>query len=366
MRLINTKTLELEEFMDSQMPNYAILSHTWSTNEVSFQEMQGLSSEERAALTSNSDTEVAAQTTPSTGYAKIKYTCQRARRAYMKYVWVDTCCIDKTSSAELSEAINSMMRWYENSEVCYAYLADVPLGVDLESKESAFAKCRWLTRGWTLQELLAPKRLFFLASDWSHLCSRERVSILIGNITGVPLSLLGPREPDSYSAACDYSLKAALNKFSIAKRMSWASRRMTSRKEDTAYCLLGVFGINMPLLYGEGEGAFLRLQEEIIKHSHDQSIFAWHADFSEESLNLSLHSPPRTEDFGAWEISSTLGFLASSPDYFADGGDIISCSISRSTPSFLITNKGLSMNVPLFGGSRGRGLFSLTARSTEI
>ncbi|KAJ6036615.1 hypothetical protein N7540_000894 [Penicillium herquei] len=348
MRLINAKTLELEEYMDSQIPKYAILSHTWTTNEVNFQEMQGLSSEERAVLASDSNNEeITAQTTLNTGYAKIKHTCQRARRELeeIHYVWVDTCCIDKTSSAELSEAINSMMRWYENSEICYAYLADVPPGVDLESKESAFGKSRWFTRGWTLQELLAPNQLVFLASDWSYLSSREKLTMFIGNITGISLSLLGPRGSGSYS------LRGALSEFSIARRMSWASRRITSRREDTAYCLLGIFGINMPLLYGEGNEAFRRLQEEIIKHSDDQSLFAWNPldnrfpDFSSYSPLLAEGFIPNDRDL---EQISTIGFLASSPDCFANSGDYMPCDIGESTPPFSITNKGLSMKIPLF------------------
>ncbi|KAJ5697981.1 hypothetical protein N7488_011665 [Penicillium malachiteum] len=165
------------------MPKYAILSHTWSTDEVSFQEVQALSPEERKKLGSDLETEIAPQATPSTGYVKIKHTCQRARREGIKYAWADTCCIDKTSSAELSEAINSMMEWYENSEVCYAYLADVPPGVDLESKESAFVKSRWFTRERTLQELLAPDRLVFLASDWSYLFAPDHFSPSIISIT---------------------------------------------------------------------------------------------------------------------------------------------------------------------------------------
>ncbi|KAJ5629295.1 hypothetical protein N7528_002952 [Penicillium herquei] len=370
MRLINAKTLQLEEYMDSQIPEYAILSHTWNiTGEVSFQEMQGLGSEERDALASDSDIEVAAQTTPSTGYAKIKYTCQRARREGIKYVWVDTCCIDKTSSAELSEAINSMMRWYENSEICYAYLADVPPtdvapGTDPASRESAFAESRWFRRGWTLQELLAPNKLAFLASDWSYLYSREKVSMLISIITSIPLSLLGPRKCSRQygrygwtraSAACTrrrYSLASALSKFSIARRMSWASRRITGRREDRAYCLLGIFGINMPLLYGEGDAAFFRLQEEIIKHSDDQSLFAWNPLGS--LFPFSSNSPPLAEEFDSndagLERNSRIGFLASSPDCFENSGDYMPCYIGESTHPFSITNKGLAMKVPLLQG----------------
>src|SRR6266487_1057988 len=141
MRLLHSITLKLEDFPDNELPDYAILSHTWETEEVSFQHMQGYDAEKIA------------------GYRKIKLCCDQAVRDGFEYVWVDTCCIDKQSSAELSEAINSMYQWYQKAEICYAYLADVPADTNLQSEHSAFAKSRWFTRGWTLQELIAPSRL---------------------------------------------------------------------------------------------------------------------------------------------------------------------------------------------------------------
>ncbi|GLA07209.1 hypothetical protein AnigIFM60653_008163 [Aspergillus niger] len=250
MRLINAKTLELEEFMGRKIPKYAILSHTWGEDEVSFQDMQ------------------TSTVTEKKGYAKIKYSCERALKDRLSYVWVDTCCIDKTSSAELSEAINSMMAWYTESEICYAHLADVPPTTDQELDKAIFSRSRWFTRGWTLQELIAPSRLVFLAQDWSFLHARETVVELISDITGISHLFL-----DSRSEKLE--LGSNLKSTSIAERMSWASNRETSRIEDMAYSLLGILQVNMPLLYGEGSAAFRRLQEEIIKHSDDQSLFAW-------------------------------------------------------------------------------------------
>ncbi|KAJ5765855.1 hypothetical protein N7520_005414 [Penicillium odoratum] len=344
MRLIRSATIRLEEFMDHEIPKYAILSHTWGADEVTFQDMKWLEANEENNLSQK-------------GYDKIQHSCQRALQDGIEYAWVDTCCIDKTSSAELSEAINSMMKWYEHAEICYAYLSDVP--------QRPFEDSRWFTRGWTLQELLAPARLVFLAHDWSDLSSREKVCNHLSEITGISVSFLEQR-PDNVS------LRTRLNSASIAERMNWASKRETSRQEDRAYSLLGLFGINMPLLYGEGMGAFLRLQEEIIKRSDDQSLFAW----TEENVNLGHYcvskiesksgpetgpengsehqalSQPKFSSFDTFKPSNpqdllTCGFLAESPAAFLHCGNYIPCSVGGQTPPFSITNKGLSMQVPL-------------------
>ena len=159
------------------------------------------------------------------------------------YIWIDTCCIDKTSSAELSEALNSMYRWYQEAEECYAYLADVPhnsinraTGVTGPSWKS-----RWFTRGWTLQELIAPLSVIFLNSEWQEIGTKSNLQRDISEITGIPSSFL---------------LGDDLRHASIAQRMSWASKRETTRIEDLAYYLMGLFGIYMPMLYGEGERAY--------------------------------------------------------------------------------------------------------------
>src|SRR5271155_2971591 len=138
MRLLNSKTLKLEEFPESEIPKYAILSHTWGKDEISFQDMQTGSAGKKA------------------GYTKIKFSSAQALDDGLDYFWVDTCCIDKSSSAELSEAINSMYRWYQNAQICYAYLADVIVAEKPRGRGSAFERSRWFTRGWTLQELIAP------------------------------------------------------------------------------------------------------------------------------------------------------------------------------------------------------------------
>jgi len=257
MRLIDTDSVVLYEFIGTGIPPYVILSHTWGRNEVSFQEIQ----------------HVDAKVKIKTGYEKIKQCCQMAAQYGFEYAWVDTCCIDKTSSAELSEAINSMYRWYRFAEVCYVYLEDVPSGLEQAALEEKIRKSRWFTRGWTLQELIAPPSLIFFDNQWNELGTKESLSALVSEITRIPESVL--QDADK------------LQEFSVAQKMSWASKRQTTREEDIAYCLLGIFGVNMPMLYGEGEDAFIRLQEEIIGKTHDHSIFAWYA-CSRSSLSSPL------------------------------------------------------------------------------
>jgi hypothetical protein len=306
MRLLHAKRIQPISFAGATIPPYAILSHTWGDDEVSFQDIHSQDAASKA------------------GYAKIRYACQGALRRGLEYVWVDTCCIDKTSSAELSEAINSMFRWYQDAWVCFAYLSDVPDSTEVDSPESAFASSRWFSRGWTLQELLAPRELEFFSSDWEKLGSKLDLSREISAITGIGEGFI--RGEDS------------LSKASIAKKMSWASYRETTRTEDLAYCLLGIFRINMPLLYGEGEKAFLRLQEEIMKTSDDQTLFAWEYENSD---------PQRL-------LFQTLGYspFARSPAAFKNSGQFIPDELNEITTSYAMTNKGLQINLPILTPSR--------------
>lgn len=248
MHLINVDTLELEYFV-SDPPPYAILSHTWGNEELTF-----------ADITS-SDAESSKQ---KAGYRKIKLTCDQARKDKVQYAWIDTCCINKDSSAELSEAINSMYQWYGNSEFCYAYLEDAAPPSDRGMLRDSLEKCKWLTRGWTLQELLAPSEVIFYGSEWSELGRKTEICDILHNVTGIPQDVLRKERP--------------FEDISVAARMSWAATRQTKRKEDLAYCLIGIFDVNMPLLYGEGGKAFIRLQEEIMNQVQDDTLFAWCSD----------------------------------------------------------------------------------------
>ena len=235
MRLINANTFRLEEFIKAEVPAYAILSHTWEDEEVNYAEIASASSLE---------------TLGQPKYSKIRGSVELAKAQKLDYIWVDTCCIDKSSSAELQEAINSMYRWYKNAAVCFVYLSDYhwdrPLGRRdwEETRELDLQKGRWITRGWTLQELIAPSNVQFYDSSWTYLGDKAKYPYSISRDTGISEAVL--KSGDVSTA-------------SVAQRMSWASSRKCTRVEDVAYSLMGIFNINMPMFYGEGENAFLCL-----------------------------------------------------------------------------------------------------------
>ncbi|KAI0334667.1 HET-domain-containing protein [Cubamyces sp. BRFM 1775] len=311
--------------------HYAILSHVWlESGEQSFQELQILV-EKDAGLDRASP--------------KIRDFCAFARLEGYAWVWIDSCCIDKTSSAELSEAINSMFAWYAAADVCFAYLADVGDEEDPNASDSQFRRSRWFTRGWTLQELIAPQILFFISRDWSLIGTKTTLAPLVEEITGIDRAILTRQQK--------------LDSVSVARRMSWASRRKTTRIEDKAYSLLGIFGIHMATIYGEGENAFLRLQEEILKRVPDQSILLWGPRLSDDSLPFQHHPkiPPSTADEPTSQYwDSRLGIFASSPAEFASSGDLHPMSPARFStltgldfelPEYTITSYGLRTRFPL-------------------
>ncbi|KAF2179377.1 HET-domain-containing protein [Zopfia rhizophila CBS 207.26] len=307
MRLINTETLKLENFHESNLPKYAILSHTWGKSEITFRELRNLNMSLLNARI---------RIKGKAGYYKITKSCTQALSEGIPYVWVDTCCIDKRSSAELSEAINSMFRWYKNAAVCYAYLDDIDLFDPIRMGDKDLAKARWFTRGWTLQELIAPQNVVFYIKGWNCVGNKLSMKEKLSRITGIDEATLITRNLESVS---------------VARRMSWASKRITTRVEDIAYSLLGIFDVNMPLLYGEGEKAFIRLQEEIMKDSEDQSLFAW-------------NSPNAMEEEGR-------GVFAQHPSEFADSY-AVKPSSSRGEP-YTMTNKGVKMEIPILPLERG-------------
>jgi hypothetical protein len=242
MRLLSytpSDIFELTNFNDDSLPPYAILSHTWSDGEeVTYNELVAGTGKEKA------------------GYAKLHFCRERAAEDNLEYFWVDTCCINKSTSDELSTAINSMFRWYRSAAKCYVYLADVQVPDKIPDIESfqmiwaeAFQKSRWFTRGWTLQELIAPAIVEFFSKDGIRLGSKKSLEKEIHAITRIPIG-----------AIRGYPL----SDYSMEDRVAWVKKRRTTVKEDKAYCLLGIFGIFMPLIYGEGEShAFQRLQESI-------------------------------------------------------------------------------------------------------
>ena len=238
LRYDDDGSLSLAEFSQS-VPEYAILSHRWEAEEVTFKDLTDGTSKSKA------------------GYGKIQFCRERSRYDGLQYFWVDTCCIDKSNSTELAEAINSMFRWYRDATKCYVYLPDVSRprtdsaeGFN-EAWESTFRKSQWFTRGWTLQELIAPVSVYFFSKEEELLGNKASLERHICERTGIPVNALRG---------------SSLSDFSVAERMSWAASRETYRPEDKAYSLLGIFDVNMPLIYSEGKDkAMNRLREEIDK-----------------------------------------------------------------------------------------------------
>lgn len=286
MRLINTATLEFEEFFDNAVPHYAILSHRWASSSEELSYVDFTSQMKR--LTS--------------GYFKIRRFCKLAHERNIQYCWVDTCCIDKSSSAELSEAINSMYSWYGRASVCFTYLSDV-------TSRGDFTRSQWFERGWTLQELLAPNSVEFFDRYWNPIGDRLMLKREICLVTGVDEALLAKRR--------------LLSHYSVAQRMSWAAHRQTTRLEDEAYCLMGIFNVHMPLLYGEGNQAFRRLQEQILAGGEDTSLFAWGQKLRDNDI-----------------VTRSSNILASSPKDFENCGDIIK-GFATQRILFEVTNRGM-------------------------
>jgi hypothetical protein len=285
----------------AQRPQYAILSHRWAADpddEVTFDDMKLSCGSAKGKK----------------GYQKITDCCTQALRDGYNWVWIDTCCIDKRSSAELSEAINSMYSWYAESEICYVYLEDVNDPDDT----LAFRGSSWFKRGWTLQELIAPAEAEFFSTDWRRIGNKIDLAPILSEITMVN-ELVLMEGLHVYEA-------------SISEKMSWAAHRETTRVEDKAYSLMGIFGVNMPTLYGEGSRAFARLQHEIMRTSHDHTIFTWQRK------------------------ALTAGLLAQSPDEFAQSGlwlpmdyqtFVGTFAVSEPKPDYAPTNFGMHIQLPL-------------------
>ncbi|KAI8630979.1 HET-domain-containing protein [Xylariaceae sp. FL1651] len=257
MRLLNTKSLRLQSFMPGQVPEYVILSHLWGEEEITFEDFtkQG---------TINPDVSVAERQS----FRKVDGACKLAAQDGYNWIWIDTCCIDKSSSAELQEVMNTMWKYYERSNICYVYMADIP---DAQAGwTEAFQTSKWFTRGWTLQELIAPTSVEFYARNWSAIGTKSERYKEISARTKIDPDVIVHAEP--------------LDAFSAAERLSWAAHRNVTREEDETYSLLGLFEVNMPLLYGEGrQRAFIRLQEAIYHSTLDHSLFLFrYSDHGQE------------------------------------------------------------------------------------
>ncbi|KAL8789767.1 MAG: hypothetical protein Q9213_001018 [Squamulea squamosa] len=303
IRLLNAESCTLEQFKDEQCPSYVIISHRWAedpTDEVVYDDMAQF--HELASSPSWRKANSA---------AKIAGACQKVlddTNRTIKYLWMDTVCIKQDNPMELSTAINSMYRLYSDATVCFAYLSDYP-----SQEVQTLGQSDWFNRGWTLQELVAPQKVKFFDRHWSLVRDKQTLLKELASRTNIHE---------------DYLTKNYLIPLSsVSQRMSWMAGRKTTVPEDTAYCLLGIFDINMPLLYGEGkERAFRRLQEEIMRSSDDHSLFAWTSD-----------KPP--------DVIS--GLLASSPEWFRSSGNYQCYSLMENSPPYQLTNKGVAIDLYL-------------------
>ena len=263
MWLLDTEHYSLRRF-DKPPARYAILSHVWrhSANEPeqTFSDIRSIRSSKNLS-------------------GKLRHCCKHARRQGIHWVWVDTCCIDRTNSVEISESINRMFEWYSNATVCYAFLYDVKASENPAELGSSFRQSKWFTRAWTLPELLAPRNMVFFASDWTTLGTKAFLVDILADITGIDVDVL--------------TFCVPLSSVAVATRMSWAAKRQARHQEDLSYSLLGIFNIKMPTVYGEGDRAFRRLQEEIMRTCSDQTLYTWgHSVVLSRSPHLTSQSLP--------------------------------------------------------------------------
>jgi hypothetical protein len=306
MRLIDCRgdSLRMQEFIGRPPLPFAILSHTWDSEEVNFEAFNDI-----------------ATRTVAKGWPKIEQTCREAQRCGFDYVWIDSCCIDKTNNAELSESVNSMFQWYSEADLCLVYLSDFDANAAANDRVAMLPRARWFSRGWTLQEIVAARSANFYDGTWCHFGTRESLRDELASITNIDAEIFSPpQDPDAVG------IRDLLGAIPVGRRMAWAASRQTTRPEDMAYCLIGLFQVSMPMLYGEGgEQAFTRLQEEIIRDNNDLSIFAWRAKDS----------------------STHRGILARSPEEFVGLSNLKFEHDIKFNPDFSMSNKGLRINTSL-------------------
>ncbi|KAI4108235.1 MAG: hypothetical protein L6R37_001108 [Teloschistes peruensis] len=339
MRLLNVKTCEVEEIKDDSkfkaaLKKCAVISHRWGDHELSFQHYreQIKNSNQKRTFLDPGETSIWRED-ESEGFLKAARARMKAkdpepaqRMKTLDYIWMDTCCINKEDSDELQDTINSMFRLYNSAAVCYVHLADVSSKLDgyqdmekdkqggiVKPKVGSFEESVWFTRGWTLQELLAPKTVHFFDRYWRFLGTKETLSARIQSATGIDA----------------HYLKGDLSKACIAVKMSWLAGRKTARIEDMAYCMFGLFEISTFIRYGERELAFLRLQQELIKERPlDESIFAWRSPQIKPKM-------------------TSCGLLAPWPTCFLESKDLTidSWKYAPRTP-YKLANGGIDFQVP--------------------
>ncbi|KAI0856036.1 hypothetical protein F4860DRAFT_494488 [Xylaria cubensis] len=317
MRLLNTTSFELcrDEQDKFRQEGYAILSHRWVGSEITFEQLK----KDVAGLKTG--------TLNSPQADKIRGACKTAREQGISWMWIDTCCIDKSSATEESESINSMFKWYREARLCITYLADVKRDAEVPITSTKIFKrtsndepSDWFFRGWTLQELLAPQDMQFFDKDWTYMGTKQEMADTLARITGIKAQYLTGAE--HFSEAC------------IAAKMSWMAHRTTTREEDMAYSMIGIFGVSMTPQYGEGRRAFMRLQEQLLTtYLFDESIFAWKMPKPNAGAKHSIRQ-------GDW-APGEWGLLASYPEWFGGCGNIETIAGQTGFRAFVMTPEGL-------------------------
>lgn len=324
MRCLNTETFELHSATPDKFKaeGYAILSHHWMDTEILCHEIRHYSHELRETRGRHRVPQL----------DKILGACVTAREQGIRWMWIDSCCINKPNSSELAESINSMFKFYADALVCFAYLADVRRDSNAANASPQMLydartgkPSKWFTRGWTLQELLAPRNMLFYDTNWQLIGSKKGLAAQLEHVTGIDLKYLTGEE--DFRTAC------------IAAKMSWMAGRQTGREEDMAYSMLGIFNISMNILYGEGKGAFMRMQELLLS-KNDESLFAWRmpAEGPEAAFKIKLDS---SIDIGPNE----WGLMAPSPKWYEHCGKMTTQSskkVMRHRGGFTRTSQGIS------------------------
>ncbi|KAK0251003.1 hypothetical protein LTS09_013894 [Friedmanniomyces endolithicus] len=312
MRLLHTSSYTLKEFFDEPPPGqYAILSHRWR-DEIKYDDLR------MTPLTSHA---------ASASKDKLMGACEQARQDHLQWLWADTVCIDKSSSQELSTALNSMFKYYQNATCCYTYLDDVVKSGGIgRSTLHAGQASEWFSRGWTLQELLASRHMKVYDREWKLIGTKAELASQLSQITKIGIDYL--------------TGKAQLEQASIACKLSWMAGRRTGKVEDIAYSLIGIFRVFMTPQYGEGTNAFVRLQEAILKSpsGFDETLFAWTAP--QDGELQCYGGQPWTPPNDRW------GLLAPSPDCFKDSGDLIRNFKPRPGGGFQLTHQGVVFELP--------------------
>lgn len=319
MRLLDTATFEMVSGEQSTFKEegYAILSHRWVGREITFEQVQTLASQLNSEAMQ-----------PTAQLAKIRGACDRAREQGLRWIWIDSCCINKASTVEEAEAINSMFRWYRDATLCITYLGDVRYSAG-SPKDEMFRSVEgrgpsvWFSRGWTLQELLAPRAMQFYDMDWRSMGTKAELADILAYITRIDVSYLTGEK--HFGTAC------------IASKMSWLASRTTARVEDMAYSMLGIFNVIMTPQYGEGTGAFMRLQHLLLSTLTDESLFAWKLP---QDQPLQTFTVPSGWESGEW------GLLAPSPPCFRDSDRLTTVGkyIPRVHGGFAMTQQGLQVS----------------------